>query len=224
LTTLLFWRCFVTDQPSDGATGGGSSGRGHSNKGSSDSGGSKSSQGAAKAPPPGGSGCSGGSSSGGDNGDDDPRKYYGSEDHKSVSDVECEEEENDEEKSGDLATGYRTLKYTPENMVTYKLQPMRLTNNDQTRRINGPTLSDSRQVCHQPSASSPHLAMFNFEQSREQKFCRMENEPSVDQPATPEYHHEGISAASMEEEEYITLSASSEAISPGGIPMDTVCM
>ena len=109
-------------------------------------------------------------------------------------------------------------------MVTYKLQPMRLTNNDQMRRINGPTLSDSRLVFHQPSASSPRLAMFNFEQSQEQKFCRMEKESSVDQPATPEYHQEGISAASMEEEECITLSASSEAVSPGGIPMDTVCM
>jgi len=209
----------TTDQPSDGATGG-SSGSSQSTGESSDSGSSSSQD----APPLGGSSCSGGSSSGGDNGDDDPRRYYRSEDHKSASDFECEEEKNDEEKRGDLATGCGDLKYTPENMVTYKLQPMKLaSNDDHLRRINGPTLSDSRQVRHQSSSSSSRLAMFNFDRSQELKFGRMEKEPSVDQPATPEYQQEEISATSMEEEECITLSASSEAVSPGGIPMNMVC-
>jgi len=52
----------------------------------------------------------------------------------------------------------------------------------------------------------------------------MEKEPYVNQPATPEYRQEETSATSMEEEECITLSASSEAISPGGMPMNTVCI
>ena len=212
---------FITDQPSDGATGGNSgSTSGHSSGKSPDSGGSGS-HGAAQAPPAGGSDCSSGSSSGGDNGDDDPRKYHRPEDHKSVSHFECEEEENDD-RSGDLATGHEYLKYNPENMVTSKLPPVQLAGDAQlaqVRRVDGPTLSS--QVSSQ-SSSSAHFPMFNFDRSQELKFCRLEKEPSVDQP-TPEYYQQEISAASMEEE-YMTLSASSETMHPGGIPMNTVCI
>ena len=207
---------FTTGQPSDGGVSGGSSGGGHSNGGESDSGGSDSQD---PAPPPGGSGCSGGSSSGGDNGGDDPRKYHRPKEHKSVSEFECEEEENGDKDSGDLATGHGNLQFTPENMVTSKLQPVQPADTDHERRVNGPTLSLSN---HLPP-SSAHLPMFNFDRPQEPKFCPVfEKEPSVDQQ-TPDYQQQQEISVTSLEEEYI-VSANSVTETTHSISMNMVCI